>query len=175
MKNISVHESSIHGKGLFADEDIERGERIQYINGKREKRVTKNEDDSREIEHWIGTGKFSWINTEGTPFRYINHSCDPNAAISGTKTVVALEDIKSGEEITIDYSMTDADPYWSITCHCGSKTCRKDIRAIYTVPQEVFRRHMPYIPRYFQRAYIRNHIHTRMGKKGKGTKGAPEA
>lgn len=175
MKKISVRESGIHGNGLFADEDIKQGERIQYINGKREKRVTKNETDSREIEHWIGTGKFSWINTEGTPFRYINHSCDPNAAIAGIKTVVALEEIKAGEEVTIDYSMTDADPYWNITCHCGTKTCRKDIRAIYTVPQEVFRRHMPYVPRYFQRAYIRNHIHTRMGKKGKGSKRSPQA
>ena len=171
MKKISVRGSKIHGKGVFADEVIRKKERIQYINGKKERKVTRNASDSRSIDHWIGTGRFSWINTEGTPFRFINHSCEPNAAIMGTKTVIALEDIREGEEITIDYSMTDADPHWSIECACGVKTCRKHIQAIYTVPHEVFRRHMPYIPRYFQRLYIRNHIHGRMGgKKGKKRK-----
>lgn len=167
MKKIRIGTSAIDGKGVFADEDIGRGEKIQYINGKRMRKVTKNSVDSKEIDHWIGVGRFSWINTEGTPFRFINHSCEPNAAISGTKTVVALEKIPKNTEITIDYSMTDADPHWSIQCHCKSKTCRKEIRAIYTVPTHVFKRHMPYIPRYFQRAYIRNHVYSRIGKKGR--------
>lgn len=167
MKNIRIDASHIHGRGVFADEDIKKGDRIQYINGARMKKVTKSANDSKSIDHWIGVGRFSWINTEGTPFRYINHSCEPNAAIAGTKTVVALEDIPKDTEITIDYSMTDADPHWSIDCHCGTSTCRKEIRAIYTVPNEVFKRHMPYIPRYFQRLYIRRHIYGRIGKQGR--------
>jgi uncharacterized protein len=162
MKRIKYSESSIHGQGIFADEEILKGEKIQYLNGKKMHRVTKSPLDSEEISHWIGTGKSTWINTEGTPFRYINHSCNPNAAITGTKTLVALENIHKEDEITIDYSMTDADPYWSIECTCGAQNCRKVIRAVYSVPPEVFLRHMPYVPRYFQRAYIRSHIQTKL-------------
>jgi hypothetical protein len=175
MKNIRIDTSHIDGKGVFADEAIKKGERIQYINGARMKKVTKSPHDSKSIDHWIGVGRFSWINTEGTPFRYINHSCEPNAAITGTKTVVAIDNIPKDGEITIDYSMTDADPHWGIHCRCGSKTCRREIRAIYTVPPEVFKRHMPYIPRYFQRAYIRNHVYERMGKRGRSGERATKA
>ena len=166
MKKIKIFSSKIHGKGMFADEDIKKDERIQYIRGPKTKKVVRSERDSNKIRHWIGAGKYTWINTRGTPFRYINHSCDPNAAISGVKTLIALKSIKSGEEITIDYSMTDADPYWSIVCRCGTIECRKEIRAIYTVPTSVFKKHMPYISRYFQRLYIRNYIRSKMHRRG---------
>ncbi len=162
MKKIKYSQSNIHGRGIFADEFIRKGQKIQYINGRKMHHVTKNKKDSKDIEHWIGIGKSTWINTDGTPFRFINHSCDPNAAIMGTKTLVALKDIYSDQEITIDYSMTDADPHWSIDCTCGTKNCRKVIRAVYSVPEEVFLRHMPYVPRYFQRAYIRSHVQQRI-------------
>jgi hypothetical protein len=165
MKEIYIGKSEIHGKGLFAGEPIKRGERIQYINGKKEKKVPKSASDSKAIGNWIGMGKFTWINTKNTPFRFINHSCDPNAAISGIKTVVAMRDIAKDEEIAIDYSMTDADQHWSIACDCGSKDCRKIIRAIYTVPPQVFEKHMPYIPRFFQRVYLRTYIKKQMSDK----------
>lgn len=159
MKKIYISRSNIDGKGIFAGEDIQKGERIQYINGKRTKIVIKNSKQAAAIANWIGISRKFWINTEGTPFRFINHSCDPNAAIMGTKTVVALRDIRKDEEITIDYSMSDADPYWKgIHCTCGTKNCRKEIRAIYTVPPDIFKRHMPYVSRYFQRIYLRNYI-----------------
>lgn len=159
MKKIYLGKSRINGKGIFAGEDIKKGERIQYINGKRVKNVITNSKESEAIANWIGISRKFWINTKGTPFRYINHSCNSNAAIMGTKTVVALRNIPRDEEITIDYSMSDADPFWKgIHCTCGEKNCRKEIRAIYTVPPEVFKRHMPYVSRYFQRAYLRNYI-----------------
>lgn len=159
MKKIYIGKSKINGRGLFAGEDIHKGDRIQYINGKKVKNEAKNSEESAAIINWIGVSRKFYINTEGTPFRYINHSCDANAAIMGTKTVVALRNIPNGEEITIDYSMSDADPFWrGIRCHCGAKNCRKIIRAIYNVPPEVFKRHMPYVSRYFQRVYLRNYV-----------------
>lgn len=162
MKKVYIAKSRIDGKGMFAGEDVSRGERIQYIKGKPVRNIIKSKDESEAITNWIGVSKKFWMNTEGTPFRYINHSCDPNTAIMGTKTAVALRKIRKDEEITIDYSMSDADPYWKgIRCHCGAKDCRKEIRTIYTVPPEVFKRHMPYVSRYFQRVYVRNYIRTK--------------
>ena len=65
------------------------------------------------------------------PYVYINHSCDPNMAMTGKSTLVALRDIKMSEEVTYDYSTTEWTyekfgkySEWSMECHCGSPKCR---------------------------------------------------
>lgn len=67
------------------------------------------------------------------PFRYVNHSCDPNAELvsidwghegvtrADQLLLEALRDIAVGEEITIDYAW---NPEAAIKCHCGSANCR---------------------------------------------------
>ncbi len=162
MKKIRIAQSSIQGRGLFADEDIKKGERIQYIAGKKVRVRKLTNEDRERMSNWYGMGRYTWIDPGETPFRFLNHSCEPNAAVAGKKTLVALENIRAGTEITIDYSMTDADPHWSLQCACKAPSCRKQVRAIYTVPAEVFKRHMPHVPQYFQRAYIRNHVKKRV-------------
>ncbi|MGB4076223.1 MAG: SET domain-containing protein-lysine N-methyltransferase [Minisyncoccia bacterium] len=158
MKRVYVKESSIQGRGLYASESIPRGKIIERINGARVRRRPRSPHEAKRIMNWVGIGKETWIKTAGTPFRYINHSCEPNAAIIGTKTVIAVRNIKKDEEISIDYSMTDADPLWSMKCSCGSKKCRKVIASIQSVPASAFKRHMPHIPRNFQRIYIKSHV-----------------
>ncbi len=158
MKGVKIAKSKIQGKGLFASEPIHCGEIIQRINGPIVRTRPKNAREAKMIMNWIGIGKETWINTSGTPFRCINHSCEPNAAIIGTKTVIAIKDIRENEEIVIDYSMTDGDPFWSMKCFCGEKSCRKTISSIVSVPAEIFMRHMPHIPRNFQRIYINHHV-----------------
>lgn len=54
----------------------------------------------------------------------INHSCDPNAGLNGATSLVAMRDIKAGEEICYDYAMSDGSPYDEFTCQCGSPLCR---------------------------------------------------
>lgn len=156
MKKIRIGTSRIHGRGILADEYIKKGERIQYIQGKKTWKITRNARDSKLIANWIGLDRYWWIRTIGS-FRFINHSCDPNTAITGTKTLVAIRNIKRNEELTIDYSLTDADPHWLVKCHCGSKQCRKNIRAIYALPESVFKKRLPFIPKAFQRLYFRIH------------------
>lgn len=162
MKKIRIDSSRIAGKGVFADEDIQKGERIQYITGTKVRSNPITADDRERMATWYGVGRYTWIDPGDTPFRFLNHSCEPNAAVAGKKTLVAIAPIEKGDEITIDYSMTDADPHWVLDCQCGTPSCRKRIQAIYTVPQEVFLKHMPYIPRYFQRTYIRNHTRAKL-------------
>ena len=59
---------------------------------------------------------------------YFNHSCDPNAGINGQIFLVAMKNIKEGEEITFDYAMalckSRGTKTYKIKCHCGSKNCR---------------------------------------------------
>jgi hypothetical protein len=61
----------------------------------------------------------------------VNHSCEPTCGIRGQIALVAMRDIKAGEEITYDYAMTDVadgDPEWEpMACSCGARNCRKTI------------------------------------------------
>ncbi len=55
---------------------------------------------------------------------YVNHSCNPNAGLSGQIGLVAIRDIKVGEEVCFDYAMSDTMPYDEFECGCGQPTCR---------------------------------------------------
>lgn len=157
MKNLEVKISEeIHGKGLFSMKNFKKGERIQYITGKVVTKISESKEDTFSMSTWYGLTKSKWIDPEDGIFAFLNHCCEPNAAIVGTKTLIALKDIKKGEEVSIDYSMTDADELWEMDCLCGVKTCRKVIRSIHNLPHHVFENHMPHIPKYFQREYLRN-------------------
>jgi len=57
---------------------------------------------------------------------YINHSCEPNVGIGGNIVLVAMRDVGTGEELTIDYAMFD-DYDGTMTCTCGSTDCRSVI------------------------------------------------
>jgi hypothetical protein len=54
---------------------------------------------------------------------YVNHCCDPNVAIQGQIVLVAMRDIRAGEELTIDWATTD-DLDFEMSCRCGSPQCR---------------------------------------------------
>ena len=71
------------------------------------------------------------------PFRYLNHSCDPNCELFswesddlaplGRLWLQALKPIEPGEELTIDYAWP-ADA--AIPCGCGAAGCRGWIVAL---------------------------------------------
>jgi len=70
----------------------------------------------------------------GPPFRFMNHSCEPNCIIrwhdiedrsGGTRRrmfVLALDRIAPGEELTIDYGWP---AHMAIPCRCGTDSCRQ--------------------------------------------------
>lgn len=169
-KKIYLGKSGIHGKGIFAKKDIKKDERICHIEGKRVTQFSKTEKEALSIPNWFGMSRKIWIDPEGTIFRYLNHSCSPNAAVIGTRTLVAMRDMRKDEEVVIDYSMTDADPLWHMNCLCKSEVCRKKIYSIHSLPTAVFAKHMPYIPRYFQRIYFRNYIKSKVESRHGGRK-----
>lgn len=87
-----VKESGIHGKGLFATEDIKNGEIIGSI------KYNPTDEDGPHV---------LWVDNQGIlvecNLKYINHSAKPNACYCEDLDVVAIKDIKEGEEITHDY------------------------------------------------------------------------
>lgn len=60
------------------------------------------------------------------PWRFLNHSCAPNAAVRG-RDVLATRDVLPGEEITFDYETTEwelADPFPCRCTHCQGRQVR---------------------------------------------------
>ena len=55
---------------------------------------------------------------------YVNHSCNPNAGLTGHSGLVALRDIEPGDQICFDYAMSDGSPYDEFDCECGESNCR---------------------------------------------------
>ena len=55
---------------------------------------------------------------------FINHSCSPNAGLSGQMSLVALHSITKGEEVCYDYAMSDGSAYDEFQCSCGVIECR---------------------------------------------------
>ena len=116
------------GKGVFSV----RGYPETAVIGKITGRLIDDADYGSE---------YSFEYQEGTqlepeaPFRFINHSCDPNCEFDlldepienmngSTRAhlhLVALRDIQPGEELTIDYNWPASS---AITCKCGASGCR---------------------------------------------------
>lgn len=151
-KDLYVSNSGIHGSGIFTKKDIDRGDTIFILKGKRFQKINKTIKDTLGNPNWVGIKKNTWINPAGM-FEFINHSCGPNMGIKGSVTFVALRNIKAGEELTFDYSITETDKKWRFNCKCGSRNCRKVVRSVQFLPKKVFNRYSPYVPEYFKKVY----------------------
>jgi len=53
------------------------------------------------------------------PWRFLNHSCRPNAVLRG-REFVALRPIEPGDEVTFDYNTTEYEMAEPFTCECGA-------------------------------------------------------
>lgn len=152
MKQIYVCDSKIHGKGIRAGEDIKKGEIIQPIKGKMCFLTVKNKKDSLSHPNWIGIAENQWIDPT-KPFKFLNHSCKPNSGVKGKVNIVAIKNIKEGEEITIDYSIIEGDNLWEMKCVCNEKGCREVIRSVQHLPEKTFKKYLPFVPNYFKKLY----------------------
>jgi uncharacterized protein len=124
-----VRKSQIQGRGLFAAEPIKEGEVVCVKGGhifdrKILKEVTESLGPAEiQIGDDLFIGPLEQQQRKGNMI-FSNHSCNPNIGVKGQIVFVALRDIKTGEELTHDWAMTDDDDY-SMTCNCGANECRK--------------------------------------------------
>jgi uncharacterized protein len=125
-----VRESKIHGRGLFATENIAKDEIVAVKGGHivdREMLREKITPGLGPVEIQIDDDLFIAPVTDEErelSMLYSNHSCDANLGIRGEITFAAIRDIRAGEELTHDWCTTDNDDY-SIECKCGAPNCRK--------------------------------------------------
>lgn len=115
---------------------IAAGEAIVEIDGDvtdRPSRFSVQIDDASHIE--VAAGEDLATSIERSPWRFLNHSCAPNAAIRG-RQVVATAAIAAGEEITFDYNTTEFDLAAPFACHCGAGGCLGSIRGFVHLRRE---------------------------------------
>ena len=135
-----VKKSVVHGSGIFATKDINRGEQIiEYIGEK----ISKKEGDKRSekrLKKYINSKKAGSVyifelnsryDIDGSflynKARYINHSCNPNCEVDiykGRIWIKSIKKIKKGDELSYDYGYEfDKEDYMDHICKCGSINC----------------------------------------------------
>ncbi|KAH3899678.1 histone methyltransferase SET2 SCDLUD_003961 [Saccharomycodes ludwigii] len=134
---IAIFQTEKKGYGVRAEDNISSNQFIyEYIGEvitEKEFRRRMAEYDQQKIKHFyfmmLQAGEFIDATKKGSPARFCNHSCNPNAYVS--KWVVAgklkmgifaKRDILKGEEITFDYNV---DRYGAMAqpCYCEEPTC----------------------------------------------------
>jgi hypothetical protein len=134
QKNYTVKGNSIAGYGIYANRIIRSGELIFRGEERSQRLVTRRHVDLnwseeekeifRRYAYPISNEVFLLWDEDPTGWAPQNHSCQPNTAYDGLN-VIALRNIKKGEELTLDYaSMLDDENMEPFECRCGSRKCR---------------------------------------------------
>lgn len=125
---VTVGQTPRCGKGLFAAAALKAGQAVGRIRG-------EAKPPGYTSEYCMGY-RYGAIEPDA-PYRYINHSCDPNCELieweidggEGEKYyelwLHAKRAVGIGEELTIDYAANGAVRTGSsAVCLCGSPNCR---------------------------------------------------
>ena len=128
---LAIAPSRIHGRGCFATIRFARRKKIAEYTGER---ITNAEAERRGRRRRLLRisgldGRWSIDGSVGgNGTHYINHSCRPNCflqTVHGRLLVLALRDIRPGEEITLDY--VDSMHSDRKRCSCDAPGCRGTI------------------------------------------------
>ena len=99
---------------------------------------------------------------------YINHSCDPNCITKyyslKKRDIIAVRDIKKGEELTVDYSTGAIYGFGKggfvteegsiMKCKCGSRNCRIYITGdFFELSQHSQKKYYKYLPPSIKRKF----------------------
>lgn len=141
------------GCGVIAIQPIRKGELLVLWGGRI---ITEAEIDptipqftQRVLQ--VEEGLYLYDPLLNDPADCFNHSCDPNAGLSGQVGLVAMRDIAEGEEISFDYAMTDGSNYDEFECACGAPHCRGKVTGQDWMLPELQKKYAGYFSPYLQR------------------------
>ena len=142
------------GMGVYATSDIKAGTLLIVWGGTLVRsEELRNMSDTEWMHSVVQVDEELYLATMGEKMHTdcINHSCDPNAGLSGSVQLVALRSIRSGEEVCYDYAMTDGRPYCGFLCTCGIHGCRRTITGDDWKNPLLWERYHGYFSPYLQR------------------------
>jgi SET domain-containing protein len=143
-RRTQVRQSGIHGKGVFAVQDIAEGDTIIEYVGEIitwEEAQARHPHDPKNPNHTfffhIDETRVIDGRVHGNSARWINHSCDGNCEadeLNGRIFIKALRDIAAGEELHYDYGLIIEERYTAklkaeYPCWCGAASCRGTLLA----------------------------------------------
>ncbi|MBI3139973.1 MAG: SET domain-containing protein-lysine N-methyltransferase [Sphingobacteriales bacterium] len=128
--------NSISGYGIYAQQDIRKGEIIFKGEGRAQRIITKrfvdknwNEEEKMHFRRYaypVSEEVFILWDEDPSEWAPQNHSCNPNTAFEGLN-VLALCDISKGQELTLDYADFLDENMEPFDCQCGASNCRGKI------------------------------------------------
>lgn len=149
-----------YGKGVFAKENIKKGERVIVFGGyvmtlgQLEKQPEYFQEYFYQIENDLYFGpKENALEIAD----YLNHSCNPNCGFNGQMFLITMKNIKKGKEITFDYAMCTTENNWKMKCLCGSKNCRGIITGDDWKIKELQKKYKGYFQPYIQEKIDKKH------------------
>ena len=121
------------GSGLYAACDLAEGERIYRLEEQSHVLVSRahvaqtwsarEQEMFRHYAYPLTDDLFVLWERDPSRWKPLNHSCDPNAWVTGLDLHVRRM-IAKGEEITLDYSTMYTERPVDFVCRCGSALCR---------------------------------------------------
>jgi SET domain-containing protein len=143
-RRIQVRRSYVHGKGVYALQDIAAGDTlIEYVG----EIITWEEAQARHPHDPANPNHTFYFHIDesrvidalygGNSSRWINHACEPNCEADeqdGRIFIKALRDIAAGEELNYDYGLIIDERYTrklkaEYPCWCGAASCRGTLLA----------------------------------------------
>lgn len=128
--NLIVKDSSVHGLGLFSKYNYTEGQIITKIDGEM---IDAGECIRREEQgnvYIFYKDENEYIDASNHALlKYLNHSCNYNCEIeedeNGNLILLAASEIKSGDELTIDYGYEEIYQY----CTCSDCDNKNEINS----------------------------------------------
>lgn len=143
-RRIQVRRSGVHGKGVFALQDIAQGEvLIEYVGEiinwaqAQERHPHDPNDPNHTFYFHISEDRVIDARVGGNSSRWINHACNANCEADerdGRIFILARRNISAGEELNYDYGLILNERYTAklkaeYPCWCGSEICRGTLLA----------------------------------------------
>lgn len=162
---LEIRDTGIYGRGIFTTKDISKGSVLVVMGGYICNTEQENElgdiatDNNMDISEEWSFCPTKEEDLERMPQHLVNHSCEPNTGFTDPTFMVAIRDIKAGEQIAYDYafvmwSSDESTLHFEMNCACGTSSCRKIVRETdWTIPsiQEAYGDYFqPFLRRKFQ-------------------------
>lgn len=154
LNNFAIGDTHL-GKSVFAARPFKKGEVITQFSGPRIHALKVPKSYRGERDRYMQIDREHFIGPSGKPDDLINHSCEPNAGLRFRKLdirLVAIKNIKVGEEISWDYSTTMFENSWKMKCDCKKKICRRVVGDFMLLPKKLQNkyRRLGIIPQYLK-------------------------
>ena len=135
---LEIRDTGKYGRGVFTNNDIASGTVLIVMGGyicntEQENELgeiaTENNMDISEEWSFCPTKE---EDLERMPQHLVNHSCEPNTGFTDPTFMVAIKDLKAGDEVVYDYafvmwSAEESTLHFELECKCETPRCRKVI------------------------------------------------